>query len=556
MSEKKAKPEGRSRGRSGKWQPGKGRLRAWGARSLAALWAFLWSGSNGRPGLRWSVLAGVALVMTPALLALPWGPLHLGQGLGLAVLLSLVLGAVYEAWFVEPPARMIRPAPKDMGLMAGLMVLSALMASAHMLFAEAMARSWLGVSAQVLVFATPLCALPLLAALFLGRQAALILSGCAAFVVSLVWADSAGVLAYFIVTGFFTVVLARGGRTRSALIRAALRASLAGLAVVLALALYRGWLFTPGFLAAGFAVIIGQLVGGVLAAGLMPLVEMALGYTTGIHIMELGSLDHPILRELMINAPGTYHHSLVVSSLSEAAAREIGADHLVAKVAALYHDIGKVKKPDYFIENQKGGPNRHEKLAPSMSALILISHVKEGIELARKHRLGKAIMDIMAQHHGTRTIDYFYNKAVEERRAAGEPLPSRENYCYPGPRPQTREAGLVMLADTVEAASRSLANPTMSRVQKLVQTQINKIFAEGQLDDCELTLKDLHGIAKSFHTILGGIYHQRIEYPSDQEGASKQNGSDDQQPPEHAKAGPGADSNQAAGNLRRLGMLR
>jgi putative nucleotidyltransferase with HDIG domain len=238
----------------------------------------------------------------------------------------------------------------------------------------------------------------------------------------------------------------------------------------------------------------------------------------------------------------------------EAAAREIGANHLLARTAALYHDIGKIKKPGYFVENQLGGPNRHEKLAPSMSALILINHVKEGVELAKKYRLGRPIIEIMAQHHGTRRIDYFYNKALECRQAAGRGEPAEENYRYPGPRPQTREAGLVMLADTVEAAARSLENPNPARIKGLVQNQINKVFAEGQLDECELTLKDLHKIAKSFNTILNGIFHQRVEYPEIADKVKNRDGDSDskQQRAQPGQADFDRDTSQA--DLRRLGM--
>jgi putative nucleotidyltransferase with HDIG domain len=256
----------------------------------------------------------------------------------------------------------------------------------------------------------------------------------------------------------------------------------------------------------------------------------------------------------MLRAPGTYHHSLVVGSLVEAAAREIGANHLLARAAALYHDIGKIKKADYFVENQMGVPNRHEKLAPSMSALILISHVKEGVELAKKYRLGRPIIDIMAQHHGTRRIHFFYNKALECRQAAGRSEPAEENFRYPGPRPQTREAGLVMLADTVEAAARSLEHPNPARIKGLVQKQINKVFAEGQLNECELTLKDLHKIAKSFNTILNGIFHQRVEYPDAVDKVKKKHADTDpkQQCAQSGQAEPAQDEAQT--DLRRLGM--
>ncbi len=264
----------------------------------------------------------------------------------------------------------------------------------------------------------------------------------------------------------------------------------------------------------------GGVFAGILVTGFAPLAEMLFGYTTDLKLLELASMDQPLLQELMLQAPGTYHHSVIVSNMVEAAAKAIGANSLLAKVSAYYHDIGKLKKPLYFIENQFDGENRHEKLAPSMSSLILISHVKEGVELTRQHKLGQPIVDIISQHHGTRLISFFYQKALEAREknktSKGTELPpiDVEDYRYPGPKPQTKEAGLVMLADVVEAACRALPEPTPARIQGLVNKLINNIFIDGQLDECELTLKDLHQIAKRFNQILATIHHKRIEYPT------------------------------------------
>jgi putative nucleotidyltransferase with HDIG domain len=273
--------------------------------------------------------------------------------------------------------------------------------------------------------------------------------------------------------------------------------------------------FTNAFL--GFC---GGIFAGILVTGLTPLVEMFFGYNTDIKLLELATMDQPLLKDLMVQAPGTYHHSIIVGNMVEAAAKSIGANSLLAKVAAYYHDIGKIKKSLYFIENQFDCENRHEKLAPSMSSLILIAHVREGSELARQHRLGKDIVDIITQHHGKSFISFFYKKAVEARekmksnRGADLPPINMDDYRYPGPKPQTKEAGLVMLADVVEAACRSLSDPTPARIQGMVNRLINNIFSDGQLDECELTLKDLHSIAKHFNLILATVHHKRIEYPA------------------------------------------
>jgi hypothetical protein len=255
----------------------------------------------------------------------------------------------------------------------------------------------------------------------------------------------------------------------------------------------------------------------------------------------------------MLEAPGTYHHSVIVGTMVEAAASEIGANPLLAKVCGYFHDIGKIKKPLYFIENQADGVNRHDKLAPSMSSLILIAHIKDGAEIAKKHKLGHAIIETIRQSHGTSLITYFYEKA---KQLKGEDRVNIDDFRYPGPRPQTREAGLVMLADAVEAASRTLANPTPSRIQGLVQNLINRIFSDGQLDNCELTLKDLHNIAKSFNKILNGIHHHRIEYPEKQLliNGKGYNGSTDRQPPKEISSGDDHNSTKSQRHLKRLGM--
>jgi putative nucleotidyltransferase with HDIG domain len=228
-------------------------------------------------------------------------------------------------------------------------------------------------------------------------------------------------------------------------------------------------------------------------------------------------------------------------------------------VCAYYHDIGKMKKPLYFIENQKTGENRHEKLAPSMSSLILTTHVKDGVELAKEHGLGKEIIDTIQQHHGTSLITFFYQKAKEKAESGtGKHWNVKEeDFRYPGPKPQTKEAGLVMLADMVEAASRSLSDPTPSRIQGTVQKMINKAFSDGQLDECELTLKDLHEIAKNFNKTLSGIFHQRIRYPEMGETKPEKKGKDghsDQRPEEDAGTRKPDDSSRAEEGLKRLGL--
>ncbi len=258
---------------------------------------------------------------------------------------------------------------------------------------------------------------------------------------------------------------------------------------------------------------LGGLLASVLVLGIVPIIESLFGYTTDIKLLELANMDNPILKDVILQAPGTYHHSIIVGSLVEAAAKSIAANPLLAKVSAYYHDIGKLKKPLYFIENAGGIENKHDHLTPSMSSLILISHVKDGVELARENHLGQRIAHIIQQHHGTSLIAYFYQKAKEKENAETESLDEKD-FRYPGPKPQTKEAGIVMLADAVEAASRTLSDPTPSRIKNLVRRITNSIFLDEQLEECELTLKDLQKIEESFSRILTAIFHQRIDYPA------------------------------------------
>lgn len=265
------------------------------------------------------------------------------------------------------------------------------------------------------------------------------------------------------------------------------------------------------------ATVANSIVSLLLLFAFSPVLELTFGYTTRFRLMELMSLEQALMQEIMVTMPGTYHHSLVVANMVEAGAKAIGANSLLCKVAALYHDCGKLSHPEYFIENQFNGKNKHDKLAPSMSALILTSHVKKGTELAEGHSLGQEIQDIIRQHHGTRVIRYFYQKAL----ALGE-NPRESDYCYPGPRPQTKEAAIVMLADAVEASSRTLTDPTPARIKSHIDTIVKGIFSEGQLDESELTFKDLHRLSENFLRILTGIFHQRIAYPDGKAKAAEQ----------------------------------
>ena len=268
------------------------------------------------------------------------------------------------------------------------------------------------------------------------------------------------------------------------------------------------------------------LLTGLFVGGILPLLEGLFGLTTEISWLELADLNHPLLRKMQIEAPGTFHHSLIVASLAESAAEAIGANALMSRVCAYFHDVGKLSKPEYFIENQ-GEQNPHDGLTPTMSALIIIAHVKDGVDLAIKNKLNPRILEVIQEHHGDSLVYYFYRKAQErlrkheEERGTGKPssddLPKidEKSFRYPGPIPQTRESGIISLADAVESASRTISKPTPGRIRALVDEIVFKRIRDGQLDTCGLTMSELTTIRKVFASTLRSMLHSRIEYPKD-----------------------------------------
>lgn len=262
-----------------------------------------------------------------------------------------------------------------------------------------------------------------------------------------------------------------------------------------------------------YSIVIGVINGiasAVLMIGILPYLESAFSITSMIKLLELSNPNHYLLKRLLLEAPGTYHHSLMVGNLAEASAESINANPLLVRVGAYYHDIGKLKRPEYFVENQFGFDNPHEKIAPALSSLIITAHIKEGVELVREANLPQQVIDFIEQHHGTGLVKYFYNRALEEDR---DGCISEGSFRYEGPKPQTKELALVMLADSVEAAVRSLQNPTPETIRNMVKSIIKDKLDDGQLENSPLTFKDLETITKSFCKILEGAYHKRIEYP-------------------------------------------
>ncbi|OGX31080.1 MAG: hypothetical protein A3D27_03235 [Omnitrophica WOR_2 bacterium RIFCSPHIGHO2_02_FULL_46_37] len=307
----------------------------------------------------------------------------------------------------------------------------------------------------------------------------------------------------FLITAMATAILVFGLRKRSRILSAG---CLSGI--------IQSLLYALAYPPASFSSLAPNFYSGIICAivvaGTLPVLENLFGVVTNISLLELSDFNHPLLKKMILEAPGTYHHSLVVGNLAERAAESIGANSLLARIGAYYHDIGKLTHPEYFMENQRL-LSKHAGLAPSMSKMIIMNHVKEGIELARKYRLKPAIIDFITQHHGNGLVYYFYRKALEEIEQDEKIY--EEGFRYPGPRPTSKETAIVLLADSVEAASRVISEPKAAKIEEVVHKVINNKFIDGQLDDCELTLKDLEKIAQVFTHMLSGIYHGRIEYP-------------------------------------------
>ena len=315
------------------------------------------------------------------------------------------------------------------------------------------------------------------------------------------------IAAYIFVGSLAGIYSIRQYKDRAAILKAGLTMGLVNMLALVAIDLVRQAQPTG-------AKMLIALSSGILASAiasiLLPALESLFKITTDIRLLELSNLNAPILRRLSVEAPGTYHHSLMVGTLAEAAAEAIGANPLLVRVGAYYHDLGKMLKPEYFIENQIFGMNKHEKLSPTMSCLIIASHVKDGLELAKEIGLAERIRDMIPQHHGTRIMTYFYQKAKD---SLGPEEVVETDFRYPGPKPQSKEAAIMMMADSVEAASRTLTNPTASQIQGMINRLVDAIVADNQFDECDITLREVRLVKESFFKILSGIYHRRIDYP-------------------------------------------
>jgi cyclic-di-AMP phosphodiesterase PgpH len=354
-----------------------------------------------------------------------------------------------------------------------------------------------------------------------------------------------GFLILSLVSGMTAVLLTQNIRKRVQLLRAGLYVG--GVTLLLGLILGRldiASCFGPGamnhlqVLGSGGAAAFGTAVFTALViSGLLPVFEGLFHLTTDISWLELSDLNHKLLRRMQLEAPGTFHHCLVVAALAEAAAEKIGANAPLCRVCSYFHDVGKLQKPGYFIENQSDGvENPHDTLTPTMSALIIIAHVKDGVDLAVKHKLNPRIIDVIQEHHGDSLVLYFYRRAQEQKKAELEkvdrklenaedlPLVEEKSFRYPGPRPRTRESGIIALADTIESASRTLRKPTPPKIKALVEDLVREKINDGQLDVCPLTLREIAVVKESFANTLRSMLHNRIDYPKEDERATRKPG--------------------------------
>lgn len=430
---------------------------------------------------------------------------HQKEFLGIAVLgLLMATGLLFS-----PSGRPVNPMTnKDFVFLSILVTVFALIAKGLAAHGAQIALITVKFLPDSLAYAVPLAGAAALSAQVFTTRRYLVTGLLLSFFCTLMMNGGVGLFLFYFLTVMWSTWLTGRSTSRRDVVWSFLPLTAGLIAMWAGATMLQGGAHTR-YLSEFIALLTGAFLSMVLTFALTPFVEMTFGYTTRFRLMELLNLEQPLLRDLMLKAPGTYHHSLIVSNMVEAGAKRVGAHSLLCKVAALYHDIGKITKAGYFIENQPTDDNPHNRLAPSMSALILTAHVKQGVELAHQHRLGQEVTDIIRQHHGTSVIRYFYQKALNQLDA---PPPNIEDFKYPGPRPRTREAALVMLADIVEASSRTLDDPTPTRLRQHIDAVMKGVYSAGQLDESDLTFKDLDLLADSFHQVLRGIFHHRISY--------------------------------------------
>ncbi len=360
------------------------------------------------------------------------------------------------------------------------------------------------------IYFLPFTAFMMLTAMLISSNTAVINCVLSSMVCAVLFWGKADALPVFLTSGLIGIYAVGDLRSRFQIIAAGLKAGAAASLSIVALELVnssgRGVCLSDGI----WGISNGAL-SSFIVMGLLPVLEHAFKLSTNITLLELSDMSHPLLKELALKAPGTYLHSHLVGNLAEAACEAIGANSLLARIGSYYHDIGKIHKAEYFSENETTVKSKHERLKASMSSLVIGNHVKEGMDMAQRFNLTRQITDIIQQHHGTGLMYFFYKKALEDINGSG--ALKEQDYRYPGPKPQTKEAAVVLLADSVEASSRTLTDPTPGKIRNMIQRVINNKFIDNQLDECDLTLRDLFKIGEAFVRILIAAFHVRTEYP-------------------------------------------
>ncbi len=441
-----------------------------------------------------------------------WGELFPFVG---AVSLTLAVTLFLTEWFgfAGREVRKVRLAARDFLFLCSLALLLFFAAKAVIdLLAET--PTFRGaVPTRVCAYLIPLPAFAIVVRTLLNSETAILFTVAASVLSAAAVSGRWSAMLFLLLCGTAGAARARRIPDRYRMLRVGLQTApvCAFGAVALELAFYGG----GNLLWAGIFGAVNGAISGPIALAVLPVAEYVFGYTSDIRLMELASTSHPLLSRLMLETPGTFHHSVIVGTLAEAGALAIGANPVLCRVAALYHDVGKIGKAQYFSENQAGLGNVHDTLTPGLSRTVILSHVKEGARMARECRLGDRIAEIIEQHHGTSLLYCFLDKAIpliRDRKA------SEEMFRYPGPRPKTREAAIIMLADSAEAAVRSLRNPTAREIDDAVTGIINRAYLDGQLNDCDLTLRDLHAVGRAIQQVLSAVGHSRVDYPASGKG--------------------------------------
>jgi len=476
--------------------------------------------------------------------------------IAIALFFLITVGTIYR--FAQSGVKKFRSDTRSTVFFLSTLLLLVVMSRVLLFIADAVGSAFPLIPPEAYRYAIPVAAGAMIVRMIRNSETAVFFAALLAIIVGVMVERS---FFFAIMTFLGSVVGAQAVgqvQSRSKIMMAGVEVGLLNASLLALWALMDGHLLARETLAGLIACFAGGLGASIVVTAFTPIAEWMMGTVTGLKLLELSNSEQPLLRELALKAPGTFHHSMIMATLVESAAESINANPLLARVSAYYHDVGKTLKPHYYVENMPPGENKHDNLSAAMSTRVVKAHVKEGIELARKYKLPEIIIDGIPQHHGTSLIKYFYDKAIESSDPDTDEV-KETDYRYPGPKPQSRECAILMLADSVEAALRTLSEPNRARIQGAVQKIVNNIFRDGQLDECDLTLRDLNKIARSFTDTLTAIYHGRIAYPEPvAKGEAARKKKSDEGPSDRS-AEPGKDQQKRDGevpedDLKRLGM--